>query len=180
MIDMLKNLLLESFDTKEEEINLYCICESKFYKDFHTLLENEWKLKHKSLFKDENLAVSFNKISPYLIDITSNPKQLNLLLEEYGNNSCVFFYSKLNFKSMLKQTQAMFEVCNTNKSLGYFKYYIPSNLNEIFKKPTQKQSQYLFTNIIEYYMEDDLEPNKLNKYTYKDNQIQKQIITLKD
>jgi len=166
-------------ESKKPPLQLYGIFNAEKYNNLWVKLECEWKFKHASLFSDEALEVSMNKVAPYLVHMPINHPRITTLLKHYGHGGTLFFWSEEGFGKVLKRMQNVFEIRSDEGDKGYLAFYRPEMWNTL----TQSDSPiryHFFEKSPCFFCEDDLDITRLYKYLMLHGHIIKQTITLED
>lgn len=164
-------------DTDQPKHYLYGIFNAEKYKNLRIKLENEWKVKHASLFEDEVLAISMNDVAPYLVAVPTAHPITKILLKHYGHGGTLFFWSTENFSQVLERMREFFVIYNPEGSKGYFTFYRPSMFVEIMREPSLMRDHYT-QGIEAYFCEDEYDPNILYAFRKINTAIKQSNIKL--
>jgi hypothetical protein len=150
-------------ESKKPPLQLYGIFNAEKYKNLWVKLECEWKFKHASLFSDEALEVSMNKVAPYLVHIPITHPRITTLLQHYGHGGTLFFWSEEGFGKVLKRMQNVFEIRSDEGDNGYLAFYRPEMWNTLAQSDSPIRYHF-FEKSPCFFCEDDLDPLVLYRY----------------
>ncbi|MCF6191212.1 MAG: DUF4123 domain-containing protein [Cocleimonas sp.] len=178
MIENLKKQL-ECENVKYEDLTfkLYGIFSGDVYERLWIDLPDVWDFNYASLLEGK-MAEELETVAPYLVELSSESKHLDAILESYGQNGCVFFCTPLEFEEALERVREIFIVQDENGAEGYLRFYSPDIFRTLIDKHNLEHLQLMFKQIMYYYCEAENDPMMLNRYRYDGKSIQIEELSL--